>query len=322
MTEAFFNEMIVLAGTATGMVLLGLARLLAGGRSLGLRTATTVGCVAAPAGGLVALGLSGPAATVAGVVGLVALGAAVLRSGRLAEWLSAAVRYAGRTGIQSAGLSVGGGALLIAGLGRYEGALEGAADRDMAAIEVAAWKPPMHVRTDAAVATDKGRPVTLHVAAELREPAVIRAAEQKLLGSFPSHDKLIRVAPPSDVCNCHGWVFTGGRYWLGPDDVQRILEDNAYQPVSDPRPGDLVIYDDGMKISHTAVVKAVVPGGPVLVEGKWGWMGVFLHAVDSSCYGDRVTYFRGPRTSHVLAGLAPAPPAQSPVANLISSNVR
>jgi hypothetical protein len=73
--------------------------------------------------------------------------------------------------------------------------------------------------------------------------------------------------------------------------------------VTDPRPGDLAIYRDSKEISHTGIVRAIVNGMPPLVEGKWGWMGVFLHPVGDSIYGGKYTYYRSPREGHLLAGL-------------------
>ena len=68
-----------------------------------------------------------------------------------------------------------------------------------------------------------------------------------------------------------------------------------------------MIYRNDAGVTHTAVVRYVTPGMPVLVEGKWAWMGVFLHPVDRSCYGTNFAYYRSGRPGHVLAGLdAPA----------------
>jgi hypothetical protein len=108
-------------------------------------------------------------------------------------------------------------------------------------------------------------------------------------------------------------VFTGGRYWLSDKDVEQILTDNDYQPVSQPRVGDVVVYREGTRISHTAVVRTVAADGLVLVEGKWGWMGTFLHPPGGSCYGLQFAYYRGPRESHLLVGLGgkPGPTARS-----------
>ena len=133
------------------------------------------------------------------------------------------------------------------------------------------------------------------------------AAERDALGGADNVGRMIRMGPAADRCNCHGWVFTGGRYWLGAADVEHILADNGYRPVSDPHPGDVVIYRTGGLITHTAVVRAAGGGGPVLIEGKWGWLGVFLHVPEGSWYGREYTYYRSPRPGHLLAGLGGRP---------------
>jgi hypothetical protein len=122
---------------------------------------------------------------------------------------------------------------------------------------------------------------------------------------------VIRRRPPADRCNCHGWVFAGGKYWVNPDQVEHILDDNGYQPISEPRLGDLAIYRNSADtIIHTAVVRAICDDGIVLVEGKWGWMGVFLHPVGESCYGKNYGFYRSDRSGHLLVEL---PAAKEPV---------
>jgi hypothetical protein len=49
----------------------------------------------------------------------------------------------------------------------------------------------------------------------------------------------------------------------------------------------------------------------VIVEGKWGTMGVFSHAVDKSCYGTDYKYYRSGRPGHILAGLSGTSPANA-----------
>ena len=69
------------------------------------------------------------------------------------------------------------------------------------------------------------------------------------------------------------------------------------------RPGDLVVYrtaDTGL-VAHAAVVRYATDGMPTLVEGKWGWMGVFLHPIDRSPYGTNYACYRSPRATHQLA---------------------
>jgi hypothetical protein len=106
-------------------------------------------------------------------------------------------------------------------------------------------------------------------------------------------------------------VFAGGRYWIGPEDVEAILADNGYRTVSDPRPGDLAIYREGTAIAHTGIVRTGGPGVPLLIESKWGWMGVFLHRPEDTCYGQQITFYRGARDTHLVAGLSASNPPRT-----------
>ena len=71
--------------------------------------------------------------------------------------------------------------------------------------------------------------------------------------------------------------------------------------------GDLVVYRQGSTISHTAVVRYVTEGQPVLVEGKWGTLGVYLHPADKSFYGTEFTFHRSGRSGHLLVGMGGSP---------------
>ena len=116
----------------------------------------------------------------------------------------------------------------------------------------------------------------------------------------------------SETSPYHGWVFTGGRFWVSGTEVDRILTENLYQPVTTPRPGDIVVYRMGTSVAHTGIVRYVTESLPVLVEGKWGCTGVYLHPVDKSIYGTSFTYYRSPRTGHLLAGIESSEGPASP----------
>jgi hypothetical protein len=153
--------------------------------------------------------------------------------------------------------------------------------------------------------TDKGRPVSVSLRALGPEPAVSRdAAQQRLLRRPDLFAKVIALDVASADCNCHGWVFTGGSYWLIAEAAEAILADNGYRPVPAPRVGDLAVYrDEKGTITHTGVVRATVPDGLVLLESKWGDLGAFLHPVDVHPYeGSAPTYHRSPRDGHRLRG--------------------
>ena len=116
--------------------------------------------------------------------------------------------------------------------------------------------------------------------------------------------QLIRLAPPSVECNCHGWVYTGGRFAIRSRDVQALLDDNGYDLVAAPQAGDLAIYRDAAgEIAHTGLVRVVRGNDSIMVESKWGPLGVYLHPLTSQPYGTRHQFYRSPRDGHLVAVL-------------------
>jgi hypothetical protein len=114
-------------------------------------------------------------------------------------------------------------------------------------------------------------------------------------------ERVIVVDDAGSRANCHGWVFTGGQYLIRSDWVERILCDNGYAAVARPRSGDLIVYRDVYgRPAHTGVVRAVAAGGLVLVESKWGNLGVYLHLPQDQPYSSRYAYFRSQRGGHLL----------------------
>lgn len=104
---------------------------------------------------------------------------------------------------------------------------------------------------------------------------------------------VIRLGEPDEQSNCHGYVFTSGRYAIRGEDVEYILADNCFAPVATPAVGDVAVYRGRAgKVIHTGVVR--IAGGPdsVLVESKWGPLGVYLHHAELSPYGTGITYYR------------------------------
>lgn len=156
--------------------------------------------------------------------------------------------------------------------------------------------PPVHV------VTDSGKPVDVMAATTVRPAEECEQAEQLMFTEWHVNG-LVRCRPATDESNCHGWVFTGGKFWLRSAEVAVILSENGYTRVDLPEKGDLAVYHSSSgDILHTAVVWSV-ENGEVLVEGKWGVMGVYRHPALESGYGSDVTYHRSPRPGHLLIGL-------------------
>jgi hypothetical protein len=174
--------------------------------------------------------------------------------------------------------------------------------------------------TPTPVHTDKGREIKLLRRTNPTErDQEFRVRQSRLLRRIQLTERVIALADGPPLSNCHGWVFTGGAYWLASGEVAAILQDNGYRPVLQPQRGDVAVYRQEEEIIHTGVVRAAGDGGPVLVESKWGDLGVFIHLPDEHPYGDgRPTYYRSSRAGHLLRGLSGSSPQDSPVPALAS----
>jgi hypothetical protein len=322
MSSDAFRELVVVFSTGLGLLVVGLAFILVGTRSR-LNWAASVLFAACAAGvGPVAFNLAEFALIPTAAVIFTVLAISALRSRRLASAIASAYRCVASPVGAIALLLTAGVALMAGSLARHTIAEEAAMDRDTSLMEMT-FTPPKTAPADSVeLRTDKGIPIRALAAVEMRPAKVIGPAEHSLLEQQGFQERIIRTGPASDACNCHGWVFTGGRYWLAPGDVERILAENAYEPVSDPQPNDIAIYRNSDVISHTAIIRSATPGQPILVEGKWGWMGVFIHEVGSSCYGQHYTFYRSARIGHALAEEPKASQPQQGVARHANRNPR
>jgi hypothetical protein len=186
-------------------------------------------------------------------------------------------------------------------------------ERTLAFLEqTSGWHPPLE-SAPVACQTDAGTPVPVYSAAVQRPRDQLLRDEKNILSGFEWENRVIHRSPADDGSNCHGWVFTGGKYWVVGSDVMTIVRQNGYRPVRYPLPGDLVVYKrEDESVSHTGIVRSV--GAVTMVESKWGWMGVYLHAVESSCYGTRYTFYHNPtRSGHQFAQLNPGDAAPRPL---------
>lgn len=117
----------------------------------------------------------------------------------------------------------------------------------------------------------------------------------------PYRAKVIPAGGDDSQANCHGWVFTGGRYLIPGVAVDLILHDNHYDIVDEPKAGDVIIYRNFKKDPiHTGLVKAVGQDGFVLIESKWGPLDTFLHLPQDQIYSSEFDYYRSPRSGHLV----------------------
>ncbi|GEM_PF-3992849 len=167
------------------------------------------------------------------------------------------------------------------------------------------WEPPQIMLVDktevahGTIRTDTGR--ILRVAAPIRRATAEELRQVKRQTALPN---LICTDSPGVDYNCHGWLFTGGRYWLNGEDVKHVLQDNGYYPVNAPVPGDIIVYYDGGNLVHTGLVRAADERG-IIIESKWDIQGRYIHLPESQDYADQWVYYHSDRKSHILVGVEP-----------------
>jgi len=154
-----------------------------------------------------------------------------------------------------------------------------------------------HGDHDAQGLTDRGTPIPLGRFVTIEHEALVPDGFNGRVIVADSH---------RSPANCHGWVFTGGRFQVGSSDVATILDENGYALVPDPQPGDLIVYrDPDGTIIHTGLVKATGPDGFVLVESKWGPLDIYWHTPHDQAYSQLFEYRRSPRPGHELTIVEP-----------------
>lgn len=300
MTFDHVDRFVSLASAGGGLLLAGGLTRLAGDRPrstiaiVAASAGLSVGAAAAWTASLTSTGLS--AVVLAGVL----LPGLLLASRRLSAARVWAVRTATRPAFAAAlGVTILVGSIIVLD---HEENEEIAGDLEETDLYVLGMPPARKAEAGAAL-TERGARLELSSPAVDLDPETAAEREAYILSRLGAAGSFIRRGPADERTNCFGWVFAHGRFWLTDQSVGPILSDNGYHAVTDPRPGDLVIYRDRFtgRPAHAALVRYVTEGQPVLVEGKWGWVGVFLHEVDRSSYGTAYTYYRSPRTTHQLA---------------------
>lgn len=184
----------------------------------------------------------------------------------------------------------------------YDSSVEEESDVTNLLTASVAQSTPLVPRGGTPLTTDRGTIIPARVPITPRTAAQIAQAERDIIGKSEMSWDLLRTGSADDRSNCHGWVFAAGQAWIGGSAVDTILGDNGYCKVSDPKPGDVVVYRSGNQIEHTAVVRYCSANEPPLVEGKWGALGVYLHRPHTTGYGPNFEYYRSPRQGHTVRG--------------------
>jgi hypothetical protein len=303
MSDEMFNRLMAGFAAGLGLFLAGGISLLLLKKSLWLRIGAAGGA-ALLCGFVPALFVPSPIAVAFICVPMLAvLAISCVGSIRMSTVVATLCGFVRRPLGQALILVVGGVAVMAGTMMKLDEAEQDSINEDMKWMAEASSRPDLQVATASGLQTDRGRTVAGREPAVRRSPDELISIEKHTFATFLANGRILRTGPCDESSNCHGWVFTGGRFWLAPVDVEIILADNGYAPVSDPNVGDLVIFRRNSEIAHSALVHSAIPGHNVMVEGKWGWGGIYLHAIADSCYGKEYTFYRSSRSGHLLVGL-------------------
>ena len=91
------------------------------------------------------------------------------------------------------------------------------------------------------VVTDRGRRIRLGTPVQPVPLTDLSGVEKDHFRTHDLNRKVVVRSEPDPSHNCHGWVFTGGLFWVAGV-VDDILVDNDYRLVSTPAVGDLAVY--------------------------------------------------------------------------------
>lgn len=302
MTDGGVERLIVCLIAGLGMLLVGGLNLLPGRTSRWVRT-TAVGLAFVAAVYAFSEWYTDPtlfpraiALTAVGVIPCLLLGS------RFAGWLLERLR---RPAVHWGGLCAVGVGVVVAANVRYDEAAAAEYRRSESAFDagLAVAYPPLTEEEEVRAVTDRGTAVPLQTVLAARSTTELSELEHDLLRLPVLRDRVLRRTPADDAANCHGWMFAGGRYWVPSSAVEMILRENGYSSTAAPETGDLIVYRRDGAVVHSGVVRYIADGMPVMVESKWAWMGVFLHAADGTTYGADWTCYRSPRAGHLLDGI-------------------
>lgn len=152
--------------------------------------------------------------------------------------------------------------------------------------------------------TDRGSPIFLALASPNIAAPDLKAIADRFIRDNGPENTLVNVSPADCACNCHGWIFGAGRFWIMGEEVETILQENGYGEVMVPRVDDLIVYrGERGQITHTALVRTVTTDGLILLESKWGQMGRYIHKPEDPRFPSTFTYHRSSRKGHRLKGL-------------------
>ena len=307
----YFSQFLCAICAGLGLFLVGAANLALHRKRFALRALAVALAIGITLAAAATVQQTGTLARTATLLALGLIPFVLIGNRRLVGSVAALLTWMNRPIVCSALLTVAGIGLAIGSVVIYERADERASDDSIADLELIQARVPTVAVDHERVSTDRGTRIVLREPLNIHDSQHLSEVERRYIHNANLIDHVIREAQADERSNCHGWVFAGGRYILAGDDVDLILTENQYAKQISPQPGDLAVYRNNGVVCHTAIVMYVTQGQPVMVRGKWGNLGVFLHPADKSPYGNDYTFYRSPRSGHILVNQSTSNPRSS-----------
>ncbi|MBX9680973.1 MAG: hypothetical protein K2X38_19630 [Gemmataceae bacterium] len=155
--------------------------------------------------------------------------------------------------------------------------------------------------------TDRGEKIAIRkiFTGTSLQPAIVER-QMAMLQRFRLREQVIQIPGGWQPCNCHGFTFADGQFWIPGGEVPKILSDNGYVEMQAPKPGDVAVYRNAEEeVIHTGIVHSA-NSEIILVESKWGRMGRFIHPHNRHCYIESTcTFYRSRRAGNTVQGVPP-----------------
>ena len=101
------------------------------------------------------------------------------------------------------------------------------------------------------------------------------------------------VLDPTCKFNCFGYAYTNSHAWFN-DPSLFINDDFSDVDMEDAQLGDVLVYRDNIRFTHSAFVEELTDGAITKVRSKWGYSAAVTHHPDyvPAVYGKAVRLIR------------------------------
>src|SRR5436190_16522020 len=212
MSDEHFLRLFPAVCAGFGLLLAGGVNLLLLRRGVVVRLVATLLALGAAVGGAAALNQPGVATGTIQILAIGLLPCLLLSSRRLVDGVAGFVKFCQRPGVRFGVLTVAGVGVVIGSIVVFERTDEQMLAASESEMDLLYARVPTTPSERAKATTDRGTTIVLKEPAGTLDGDRLSAAEDKLLRDAKLGDQVMRRGPNGEKTNCHGWVFTGGKF--------------------------------------------------------------------------------------------------------------